>query len=142
MLGRVVSELGKERMQKKDANEKAEEAELAKARLLDDEPLPDWEQELKDKVDPEIIKDEGSNPSGLYDLFGVVTHQGASADSGHYCAYVKKNGGDERTWYFFNDDRVTEVDQDKIETLAGGGESHSALILLYRSVPLTPPVSK
>lgn len=150
---------GKGKDAKKDANEKAEEAELAKARQLDEEPLPDWEQELKDKVDPQIIKDEGCNPSGLYDLFGVVTHQGASADSGHYCAYVKKDGGDERTWYFFNDDRVTEVDQEKIETLAGGGnpilpyireyiitlftgESHSALILLYRSVPLTPPVSK
>jgi len=31
---------------------------------------------------------------------------------------------------------VQEVESEKIETLAGGGESHSALILLYRAVEL------
>ena len=37
---------------------------------------------------------------------------------------------------WFNDDKVTEVDAEKIDTLSGGGESHSALILLYRAIPL------
>lgn len=86
-----------------------------------DEKEPDWQEALKDKLDPEIMKDEGCNPSGLYELFAVVTHQGASADSGHYCAYVKKDDSDGKTWYFFNDDTVTEVDQTKVETLYGGG---------------------
>lgn len=97
-------------------------------------------------VDQELVKDRGANQTGLYELRGVVTHQGASADSGHYTAYVKKEGRkDPKTgkrgeedgrWWWFNDEKVSEVDAEKIETLAGGGESHSALILLYRAIEL------
>lgn len=122
-------------------------------------------KELFSLINPELAADEGSNKSGLYELRGVVTHQGASADSGHYTSYVKKQGAlDEKTgkrkeedgkWWWFNDDKVSEVDAEKIETLSGGGmystgskpfwaglltssvgESHSALILLYRAIDL------
>ena len=88
-------------------------------------------KELFTLIDPELAADEGSNKSGLYELRGVVTHQGASADSGHYTSYVKKQGAlDEKTgkrkeedgkWWWFNDDKVSEVDAEKIETLSGGG---------------------
>lgn len=105
-----------------DAAEKAEAEQNEKIRKLAEEEDPDWEAELKDVLNPEIMADEGCNPSGLYELFGVVTHQGAGADSGHYCAYVKKDKSDDNSWYFFNDDTVTEVDQSKIEMLAGGGK--------------------
>ncbi|KAI0447169.1 ubiquitin carboxyl-terminal hydrolase-like protein [Xylaria telfairii] len=103
-------------------------------------------KELNALIDPELAKDDGANQSGLYELRGVVTHQGASADSGHYTAYVKKTAPvDPKTgkrkeedgkWWWFNDDKVSEVTADKIEALAGGGESHSALILLYKAIPL------
>ncbi|KAH8648361.1 ubiquitin carboxyl-terminal hydrolase [Xylariales sp. PMI_506] len=103
-------------------------------------------KELYGLIDSDLAKDEGANHSGLYELRGVVTHQGASADSGHYTAYVKKQApidpktgqkkDEDGKWWWFNDDKVTEVTADKIETLAGGGESHSALILLYRAIPL------
>jgi ubiquitin carboxyl-terminal hydrolase 14 len=103
-------------------------------------------KELHALINPELAMDEGANKSGLYELRGVVTHQGASADSGHYTSYVKKQGpldpktgkrGDEDgKWWWFNDDKVSEVDAEKIDTLSGGGESHSALILLYRAIPL------
>ncbi|ELR04615.1 deubiquitinating enzyme [Pseudogymnoascus destructans] len=103
-------------------------------------------KELHALINPELAADEGANKSGLYELRGVVTHQGASADSGHYTSYVKKEGRmNEKTgkreeedgkWWWFNDDTVTEVVAEKIDTLCGGGESHSALILLYRSIPL------
>lgn len=140
----------------------AREAETqAATKAVAESDVPDWEKQLSEVLDPEIVADEGCNPSGLYELFGVVTHQGASADSGHYCSYVKKDGGDGQTWYFFNDDSVTEVDQTKIEQLSGGGEhdllrslgfeeiliplsageSHSALILLYRALPLKAPAA-
>ncbi|KLU90529.1 ubiquitin carboxyl-terminal hydrolase 6 [Magnaporthiopsis poae ATCC 64411] len=90
---------------------------------------------------------DGDNQSGLYELRGVVTHQGASADSGHYTAYVKKTApldpatgkpkeSEDGNWWWFNDDKVSEVTADKIDGLAGGGESHSALILLYRAISL------
>ena len=103
-------------------------------------------KELNALIDPKLRDDDGANQSGLYELRGVVTHQGASADSGHYTSYVKKSapvdpktgkkGEDDGNWWWFNDDRVTEVTPDKIETLSGGGESHSALILLYKAIPL------
>jgi ubiquitin carboxyl-terminal hydrolase 14 len=109
------------------------------------EALLNAKKELYALLDPNM-KDSGANLSGLYELRGVVTHQGASADSGHYTAYVKKTGPkDPKTgkageedgkWWWFNDDKVTEVTADKIDALAGGGESHSALILLYKAAPL------
>lgn len=103
-------------------------------------------KELFGLINPDLAKDEGANKSGLYELRGVVTHQGASADSGHYTSYVKKQGAmdaqtgkrkeEDGKWWWFNDDKVSEVEAEKIETLSGGGESHSALILLYRAIEL------
>lgn len=89
-------------------------------------------KELFGLINPDLAKDEGSNKSGLYELRGVVTHQGASADSGHYTSYVKKQGAmdaqtgkrkeEDGKWWWFNDDKVSEVEAEKIETLSGGGE--------------------
>lgn len=93
-------------------------------------------KELAELVDPSIAADAGGNKTGLYELRGVLTHQGASADSGHYTSYIKKQGklvddasvpGGKRyeedgKWWWFNDDKVTEVEAEKIETLAGGGK--------------------
>ncbi|KAI9838980.1 MAG: hypothetical protein M1819_004188 [Sarea resinae] len=103
-------------------------------------------KELATLINPELAADEGANSSGLYELRSVITHQGASADSGHYTSYVKKDGPlDPKTgkrgeadgkWWWFNDEKVMEVDAEKIETLSGGGESHSALILLYRAIDI------
>ncbi|KAK8067834.1 hypothetical protein PG996_006946 [Apiospora saccharicola] len=94
--------------------------------------LLEAKKELHSLISQELANDNGANQSGLYELRGVVTHQGASADSGHYTAYRDE----EDKWWWFNDDKVSEVSADKIEGLAGGGESHSALILLYKAIPL------
>ncbi|KIW09554.1 uncharacterized protein PV09_00427 [Verruconis gallopava] len=103
-------------------------------------------KELLAMVDPKLTEDIGSNQTGLYELRGVITHQGITADSGHYTAFVKKAARkdpvtgkqkeEDGKWWWFNDDKVSEVDADRIETLSGGGQGHSALILLYRAVPL------
>ncbi|KAK9248674.1 hypothetical protein V1506DRAFT_528577 [Lipomyces tetrasporus] len=109
--------------------------------------------EVEAAVDPGLKADEGSSVTGLYELIGVISHQGKSADSGHYQCWTKQvpeetaaaagtearavgtNGSkEEPKWWRFNDDKVTVVDQSKIEAMAGGGESDSALILLYRSI--------
>lgn len=76
--------------------------------------------------------EQGENPSSLYTLNAVITHQGSSADSGHYQAFVKDKYNNDK-WWKFNDDKVSIVDKDKIESLAGGGESDSALILIYKA---------
>ena len=93
------------------------------------------QKELFALIDPELAHDDGANKSGLYELRGLVTHQGASADSGHYTSYVKKRGEvdpatgkrkeEDGKWWWFNDDRVSEVEAERIETLAGGGERFS-----------------
>jgi ubiquitin carboxyl-terminal hydrolase 14 len=103
-------------------------------------------KELLALVDPKLSADEGANQTGLYELRGVITHQGASADSGHYTSFVKKEARkdpitgkrkeEDGKWWWFNDDKVSEVEAERIQTLSGGGQSHSALILLYRAVPL------
>jgi len=103
-------------------------------------------KELLALVDSKMTADEGANQTGLYELRGVITHQGASADSGHYTSFVKKQGAkdpntgkrkeEDGKWWWFNDEKVSEVDAERIQTLSGGGQSHSALILLYRAVPL------
>ena len=88
-------------------------------------------QELLDMVDPVVAADDSVNKTGLYELRGVITHQGASADSGHYTAYIKKDepkdtaeegsSDSDGKWWWFNDDKVSEVDAEKIEGLSGGG---------------------
>lgn len=149
----------KEQKDKKDGKDKKEENEGGDLDVYKTDEQYEAEKEealrvakkaLYDTIDPELAADESANKSGLYELRGVITHQGASADSGHYTSYVKKEGkmvedpkapGGKRKeedgkWWWFNDDKVSEVDADRIQTLAGGGESHSALILLYRAIPL------
>lgn len=84
------------------------------------------------KIDPEVAADVGANPYGIYDLAAVVTHQGQTADSGHYQAWTR-NFAVPGQWWRFNDDKVTIVDDAKIEQLCGGGESDAALILVYRT---------
>ncbi|KZS89404.1 cysteine proteinase [Sistotremastrum niveocremeum HHB9708] len=97
-------------------------------------------KEIDALLDKDLLQDTGSSLTGLYDLCAVVTHKGASADSGHYIGYVKKDafhpedaevGGDDE-WYKFDDQRVSLVSQDKIAALDGGGEDSIAYILLYR----------
>lgn len=78
---------------------------------------------------------EGENPSSLYELIGIIAHQGASAESGHYQAFIKdENDLSGERWYKFNDDIVTIINKDKIAALAGGSEGDSALVLLYKGV--------
>lgn len=77
----------------------------------------------------------------IYELFSVLIHAG-SENSGHYFAYIKsfENG----KWYNFNDDNVTEIQEEKIKEMYGGKEdvksygsrqwkiSTNAYMLLYR----------
>jgi ubiquitin carboxyl-terminal hydrolase 14 len=89
-------------------------------------------KELLELADPKLSADDGANQTGLYELRGVITHQGASADSGHYTSFVKKLGvrdpatgkrkEEDGKWWWFNDDKVSEVDAERIQTLSGGGE--------------------
>jgi hypothetical protein len=45
-----------------------------------------------------------------YELVGILVHQGQTCASGHYLAYVKKDG----EWYRCNDSIVTKVDEETV----------------------------
>ncbi|GAA6040426.1 hypothetical protein JCM8097_004543 [Rhodosporidiobolus ruineniae] len=117
--------------------------------------LPDEETKRQEElailtslVHPDLEADQGANVSGLYELVGVVSHKGASADGGHYIAWCAASRNkdssepawdedpDKQEWFRFDDDKVTLVPKEKILALEGGGEDHSAYILLYKSKAL------
>ena len=54
------------------------------------------------------------NPSGIFELYGVVKHFGESGSSGHFTAYCRSPI--DHQWYFYNDDTVTPVkEQEKYQ---------------------------
>jgi ubiquitin carboxyl-terminal hydrolase 14 len=73
--------------------------------------------------------DIGSNNSGYYELIGVLTHKGRSANSGHYVGWTKNQKTNE--WFMFDDDQVSKVSEDEILKLSGGGDWHTAYVLFY-----------
>ena len=59
--------------------------------------------------------------TGCYELMGVVTHKGRSADSGHYIGWVRQSPGSD-FWWKYDDDIVSEVGTAEILNLKGGGD--------------------
>ncbi|BGP57966.1 hypothetical protein JCM8202_002152 [Rhodotorula sphaerocarpa] len=138
-----------------DPNDDPPEPMLTDAQAPIDGELPDEDSKRQEElatllslVHPDLEADKGTNVSGLYELAGIVSHKGASADGGHYvgwCAATPSSGEsadamsvdpDKEEWYKFDDDKVTLVPRDKILALEGGGEDHCAYILLYKSKSL------
>mmetsp|Transcript_51794 Transcript_51794/g.82622 ORF Transcript_51794/g.82622 Transcript_51794/m.82622 type:complete len:1123 (-) Transcript_51794:111-3479(-) len=81
---------------------------------------------------PEEESDDGAeskssdedNSELVYDLVGIVIHQG-SANRGHYYAYIKDRtgSGSHSQWYEFNDKNVSPRDFASIQKEAFGGET-------------------
>lgn len=95
-------------------------------------------EQLQAVIPAEVRNDVGSSNTGLYELVGIVTHKGASANSGHYIGFVKKSallpvnvGGEsgkpgledgDEDWFKFDDEKVSLFPAEKLSTLEGGGE--------------------
>lgn len=73
----------------------------------------------------------GDNRTGRYELFAVITHQGRTAEGGHYVAWVKK---DAKKWLVFDDETVAEIDAERVKELYGGGDWHMAYMCFYRKM--------
>jgi ubiquitin carboxyl-terminal hydrolase 14 len=139
---------------KKDAEQKKEDAKKPEEEVPEVEYKTDAQieaeraasilaakKEVLALVDPKLAADEGANQTGLYELRGVITHQGASADSGHYTSFVKKQGAkdpvtgkrkaEDGKWWWFNDDKVSEVDAERIQGLSGGGKEQHVSSLRF-----------
>ena len=61
----------------------------------------------------------------------IITHQGRTAEGGHYVAWVKK---DKATWLVFDDETVAEIPAERIKELYGGGDWHMAYMCFYRKM--------
>ena len=92
----------------REVRKKHEEAERARKRArvqaevdsTDGKAKESTEQEMDvDDIDPETLidpqlrEDVGSNPTGLYELTGILTHAGSNADSGHWQGWTKQAEG-------------------------------------------------
>jgi len=73
--------------------------------------------------------DPGSNSSGFYDLIAVLTHKGRSSNSGHYVGWSKNVKTNQ--WFMYDDDEVSAVTEEEILKLSGGGDWHTAYVLIY-----------
>jgi ubiquitin carboxyl-terminal hydrolase 14 len=91
------------------------------------------EEPLKSDPSENLDFGEGipSNFRGHYELMGIVTHKGRSADSGHYIGWVRSSPGSS-VWWKYDDDTVTEVSTADIMNLKGGGDWHTAYLNFYR----------
>ncbi|WOO77819.1 Ubiquitin carboxyl-terminal hydrolase 6 [Vanrija pseudolonga] len=129
----------------KTRDDRAKIAKRAKGKAAQAEEVT--EEQHRDKEHKEIeelvsaagITEKGVNATGMYELCAMVTHKGASAESGHYIGWTRKDDGEitasgEEQWYKFDDDKVSTVTADKILSLDGGGEDSVAYILLYRAI--------
>ena len=89
------------------------------------------EREAQDNAEHEawdFPDDEGSNNSGYYILQAVLTHKGRSSNSGHYVGWVRQKG---ETWLMCDDDDVSPIHEEDVLKLSGGGDWHTAYLLLY-----------
>jgi len=89
------------------------------------------EREAQDSAEHEdwsFPDDVGSNNSGYYVLQAVLTHKGRSSNSGHYVGWVRQKGD---TWLKCDDDEVSPVHEEDVLKLSGGGDWHTAYLLVY-----------
>mmetsp|Transcript_9356 Transcript_9356/g.40658 ORF Transcript_9356/g.40658 Transcript_9356/m.40658 type:complete len:104 (-) Transcript_9356:259-570(-) len=71
-----------------------------------------------------------TSETGVYELVGVLTHQGRIAESGHYVSWCKDKDG---AWWQFDDEKVYQRTEEDIRKLTGGGDWHMAYMLLYKA---------
>jgi len=74
------------------------------------------------------------NRTGQYELVAVLTHQGMSADGGHYVGWVRQSD-DQDDWLEFNDKKVEKRTYADIQKLTGfgGAQWHIAYMCLYKT---------
>merc|ERR1712154_3633 len=70
--------------------------------------------------------------TGYYELCGIVTHKGRSANSGHYIGYSKDSARGK--WLKFDDEDATEITSDDIKQLYGGGDFQMAFLCIFRRI--------
>jgi len=105
-----------------------------KAKLKNNDPTADKDIKMSFLETPHADSPDkieyGSNQSGFYELYAVLTHKGRSSSSGHYVTWSRPDPLSDK-WYLFDDDNVSEVSEDQILKLSGGGDWHTSYVLIY-----------
>jgi ubiquitin carboxyl-terminal hydrolase 14 len=113
------------------AMESAEEQKLGLAKEKQDNsgtaneitqpPLPDFAVE--------------DNQTGKYRLFAIITHEGYSAEGGHYTAWVHSVEDEKADWFWFDDAKVTIQTAETVKALARStGDAPIPYLMFYVSV--------
>lgn len=74
-------------------------------------------------------------PTGIYELECIVTHQGRTADSGHYVAW-RYCPNDREYIIKFDDDKVSKIKVKDIDLSGGRSDYHIAIMLLYKKTTI------
>jgi hypothetical protein len=142
----------------------ARRAKVAKAlaavnmTLEEDESVSDDDDEnvrMKSRLqnatsEPEVPADYGRtirgasivDESSVYELRGIITHEGRYADAGHYICWVKSGirvpkksksdqSPEEYYWLKFDDHKVTLEYEEDVKNTAGGADGPIVYIALY-----------
>jgi ubiquitin carboxyl-terminal hydrolase 14 len=76
------------------------------------------------------------NETGKYRLCAIITHEGYSAEGGHYTAWVRSSDSEKADWYWFDDAKVTLQTAETVKALARStGDAPIPYLLMYSSVP-------
>jgi len=78
-------------------------------------------------LSPSLDDTDESDPEAVYELFGVVNHQG-ELNAGHYTAFVRQAGAAAGEWAYVSDRQHRPASE--AEVLAS-----EAYLLFYRRVP-------
>ena len=106
---------------KRDYMEKMEEVKLG---LLKEEPEK-----------PQSPFSKFDNDTGKYKLTAIITHQGYSAQGGHYTAWVRGTHGDKKEWLLFDDEKVTRHNYDTVKALERStGDGPIPYLLIYSTM--------
>lgn len=106
-----------------------EQASQLKGPSKKDAVKKDLEQQETGELEEWSFPDDvGSSNSGYYTLQAVLTHKGRSSNSGHYVGWVKAKG---ENWIKCDDDQVSPIHEEDVLKLSGGGDWHTAYLLLY-----------
>lgn len=125
LLCLITEDLRREQRPYREEILKRRDKEVAMRKRGRGEVPPPEEQEVKEEVVPLTLHNE----SAYFELCGVISHKGRSADSGHYVYWGKKAS----QWLIYDDENVATVSEEDVKRLRGVGEAHIAYVLLFRS---------
>lgn len=119
------------RNQIREATSKRTERQLSEKSNKETTKDPEAMEVEKVETSSSFDDDAGSNNNGYYNLVAILSHQGRSADSGHYVGWCLQPNG---SWLKFDDDKVSPVKAEQVLELCGGRpDAHIGYLLVYEA---------